>query len=232
MATGSSPGSDHRQICEREWNAIRAEMKDLKGCQVTFISLAVTATGAILTFANFYRGKSGIAYLIPLVIIIPCWWIFFDKATTLTRHVGYCRVIEPIIAGVSFPVEFVGWEDALRKFREVEGGKKPSLTGNFNIIRFLWEFRLSQHTQRYWILVNYVFAALCFASLSFAARSLYLSGGMQSLTINSAVQVLSLGLILYSLNWNSRAVRNLVCGDNSYDRNEAIWKDILKIQSM
>jgi hypothetical protein len=36
-------------------------------------------------------------HIFPLVVLIPCWWGFFDKAKTITRIVGYIRILEGIL---------------------------------------------------------------------------------------------------------------------------------------
>ena len=54
-------------------------------------------------------------YLVPLVVLIPCWWGFFDKAKTITRIVGYFRILEQLAlvdgGGTLDTIDrFLGWE--------------------------------------------------------------------------------------------------------------------------
>jgi hypothetical protein len=173
-------------VVEREWlhkekEALRTELVSLKNCQITFLTYTVTGTGLLMGFAvNLVStDKSplpmlGIMYLVPLTIILPFWWIFFDKATTITRIVGYYRILEELIIDPKSNVTFLGWENALAKFRD-EYGKKSTTPPPPNQERFLVRlFRLIvlQTSQRYWVITYYTFTSLslivfftCFFSL-------------------------------------------------------------------
>jgi hypothetical protein len=56
-------------------------------------------------------------YLIPLIIIFPIWLIFFDKATTISRIVGYYNILEQILNGVHPETKYIGWENSLQTLR-------------------------------------------------------------------------------------------------------------------
>jgi hypothetical protein len=53
-------------------------------------------------------------YLYPLCVLLPSWMVFFDKATTIARIVGYYRVIEGLMLNQLRAASFPGWENALR----------------------------------------------------------------------------------------------------------------------
>lgn len=89
-----------QNILLQEHGNLRQELHNLKSCQITFFSLAITSTGLLLGLGSHFiseRVPASLIFLSPLVIILPCWCIFFDKATTITRIVGYYRVLEQMI---------------------------------------------------------------------------------------------------------------------------------------
>ena len=87
-------------VLQEEQKLLRNEISQLKGCQLQYFTLTVTGTATLFGLAAMSQNPMviGVAFLAPLAIILPCWWIFFDKATTITRIVGYYRVIERMIA--------------------------------------------------------------------------------------------------------------------------------------
>ena len=105
----------------REISALRQDLQDLKRCQLQYFTLAITGTGAVLGLsvlldANF----KGIALLVPLCVILPTWVIFFDKATTITRIVGYQITLEKQISAKEPVYRCLGYETALAEFRARE----------------------------------------------------------------------------------------------------------------
>lgn len=104
--------------CEKERLMLREELHRLKSCQITFLTAAASGTGLLLGLAEFRPNETpGPLYLLPLTILLPFWWAFFDKATTITRLVGYYRILERCVVGGVTEIEFLGWERALREFR-------------------------------------------------------------------------------------------------------------------
>lgn len=106
--------SEWVEIYQRERQILRDELRMLKNCQISYFSLSVTSTGVLFGVAPLLD-NGGLVYLAPLVVILPCWRVFFDKATSITRIVGYARVLERGIVGE--PIHYVGWENALSRFR-------------------------------------------------------------------------------------------------------------------
>lgn len=110
-------------IIIEERKILRNELIQLKNCQLRYFTLSVTATGVLLGLGiQLGSGKSsGLFFLAPLLIVLPCWWIFFDKATTITRMVGYIRVLEEVLrtmANGGSKYQYMGWEVALGLYRE------------------------------------------------------------------------------------------------------------------
>jgi hypothetical protein len=115
----------YKDMLYKEQAVLRAELGNLKNCQITFLTFTVTGSGLLFTFAaNVVTSESspfpqlGIFFLIPLIVILPFWWVFFDKATTITRIVGYYRVLEMLILDPTITASLKGWENALAHFRK------------------------------------------------------------------------------------------------------------------
>ncbi len=109
-------------ILRDEREHLRAELRELKNCQLRYFSFAIGATGAGLGLVSSgtIQNMLPLAFLAPLVIVLPCWWVFFDKATTITRIVGYYRVLEEMICQHPFlpPYPYMGFENAIAYYRE------------------------------------------------------------------------------------------------------------------
>jgi hypothetical protein len=87
-------------LLEKEFTFLREEMRDLKTCQVQFVTFSVTGTGVLFGLVALTQNKlQGVSYLFPLTILLPSWLIFFDKAKTITRIVGYYRILEKLSLG-------------------------------------------------------------------------------------------------------------------------------------
>lgn len=106
--------NSHLPFFNEELKLLREEIRELKKCQIQYFALSVTGTGAILGFSDV-----PVALLAPLAIILPCWMIFFDKAHTITRIVGYMKILERNLEGSRDDI-FIGFENALFKYREQE----------------------------------------------------------------------------------------------------------------
>ncbi len=86
--TAMSQDSNKGAVYEAERNALRQELHNLKGCQITFLTTTITATGLPLGLsATLLKGGDGsavariqgLAFFLPLAVIIPFWWNFFTR---------------------------------------------------------------------------------------------------------------------------------------------------------
>jgi hypothetical protein len=112
----------------REYKMLREELKDLKTCQMQFLTYAVTATGLLFGIINWSSSDSSLpenvtflnitAYLIPLIVILPAWMIFFDKTKSTNRIMGYLRVLERFGQQNVESAKYIGWENAVDKARD------------------------------------------------------------------------------------------------------------------
>jgi hypothetical protein len=109
---------DIKEIIKSEQKFLRAELQQLKKCQLQYFIISVTGTSIIFSLLNGPAQGKELFFLAPLLIILPCWWTFFDKATTITRLVGYTVWLESQLSSQD-PV-YIGYETALQMFRQRE----------------------------------------------------------------------------------------------------------------
>jgi hypothetical protein len=142
-------------LIEKEIEILKDEMRALKECQTRYFCLAVTSTGAI--FAYLLSGinvflcndiqynavlntdtRIDPVFLTPLLIILPLCCIFFDKAQTVYRLVGYYQILECFSLGKCEPNKFVGWENSLNLLREC-GRYREKRIKRYLADIYLWE---------------------------------------------------------------------------------------------
>lgn len=212
------------ELCNYERMALREELHNLKNCQITFLTTSVTATGVLLGLATTLTSslEPGIIFLFPLVILLPSWWIFFDKATTITRIVGYYRILEKLILQDCKAANFIGWENALGEFRRAQERGELTLPNDKQNYHQWFRIVILRTSHPYWVVSYYIFLAL--SSLCVIASTVSLK------TTWFFVILVSLTLVVISALWNARIVRQLIHGRNSYDCNEYFWKQILKVK--
>jgi len=212
-------------LYEHERKALREELYNLKNCQITFLTTSITVTGLLLGLTASLAKESykEIAFIFPLIVLLPSWWIFFDKATTITRVVGYYRILESLILDRYIAENYVGWENSLRLFRKIQKKGKLKRPKDKEKVRFgdwVKEMIFFKTGHRYWIIAYYTFFALsavCAGISIFFNRNFLISGFICFLLLISAI-------------WNARMVWQLIHFKYSYDWNEAFWKQILKVK--
>lgn len=218
------------KFCEKQLFSLRQELLHLKDCQVKFLTFSVITTGAIFGFIGKHGTENisfpfGFGWLLPLVVLLPSWWIFFDKATTFNRTVGYIRIIEKLILGQKSALNFLAWESALAEYRMTTFNdvKYSQLKERLKQIVNLLCFRIPRH---YWILINYIFLLLtsfcCVASWLFSIASWE--------KIQWGTFIFACAAVAFSIFRNIRILRNLVWGKYSDNLNEERWNRILKVE--
>lgn len=133
-------------LMKEELRLLREELIDLKECQTRYVSLSVTVAAAI--FAYLVPGLEGLIQsssyssiyfkinpicLIPLVIILPISSIFFHKASTLFRAVGYYQILEHFNMGNNVD-SYIGWENSLNLFRKYEKKREVFIKSKYGSI--------------------------------------------------------------------------------------------------
>lgn len=130
----------HVDLATAEMDILRKELQGLKECQIKLLSTAPVATGFLIGLPQMVAKGSDVdlplhlCALLPLLVLLPAWWTFFDKARTITRIVGYYRVLEATVRGDFNPKWFPGWERALEVFRRL---RKPG--NNVNPLKPVFE---------------------------------------------------------------------------------------------
>ena len=212
---------DNKEILLQEKDALRRELKHLKDCQLRYFILSITVTGLVLSIGAKGNGISSSVYLGPLVIVLPCWIIFFDKAKTITRIVGYYRVLEQMANG-NKSFQHIGWENSLCKFRDWQSANK--LTYNLETdddrketIKQILKLNVPH---RYWVINYYTFATLSLLSVVCSLADFSLK--------NILFATVSLIFIAVSMRYNLNMLYDLIDGRNSYDANQNFWEKILK----
>lgn len=123
--------ANFKDIYTTEHEILKDDLFHLKDCQIKFIAFAVTSTGLLLSFIA-KEDPSSIFYLIPLIILLPAWCVFSDKAVTLTRILGYYTILEGLLVDRYTVSRFLGWERALGEFRtNYEKKYRPLIEASF-----------------------------------------------------------------------------------------------------
>jgi len=156
---------DNKELLYKEHAMLREELNNIKQAQLWFINFSVGSAGAMgVLFSIGVKEHSpipvSIACLIPLTILLPSWHLFFDKAVTLTRIVGYLKVLEKIIVRPDLVKNFPGWENALVIFRarqELLQQKETADKSSKENRRFS---ELRRTSERYWWTCYVIFCTL------------------------------------------------------------------------
>jgi len=213
-----------------EWESLRKEVEFLKGCQLQYFLLSVTS---VVAFIGLLRlGPSDFAtlentypwiFLVPLMIVVPCWLIYFDKAKSIGRIVGYIMILEEFMLADDNETrsKFVGWERSLAKFRKAFVAntlrRKDNLYPLTRIEQF-WRVLTLRSTNKYW---TYHFYAFGSASAICVLLSSYLR-------INTPIVFwLVVAAYLFLLGYTLEQLRRLVFGRNSYVAHEDAWRRML-----
>ncbi|KPV63867.1 MAG: hypothetical protein AOA66_0596 [Candidatus Bathyarchaeota archaeon BA2] len=234
------PVGFNRELCKKEHNTLRIELNNLKNCQVTFLTFSVAATGVLLGLIKIFSSSNyEIFFLAPLTILLPAWSVFLDKAKTISRIVGYYRIIEGLILDKISVNKFVGWENALQIFRDNEPiemyikkeaikklREKPRFENNqtsFGRLKAFSPFR------DYLTLVNCIF--LCLSVLCMMPAIIFALVNVKSLNANHFIIALVSIIFISTFVHNSITLRDLLCGKHAYEVNEHFWRYILEVET-
>lgn len=222
----------HEQYFQ-EMHMLREELLSLKHCQITFLTFSVTATGILLGFGTLLGSSShtvlSVVFLFPLVFLVPAWWIFFDKATTITRIVGYYRILEKLVLDRQYSVSnFTGWENSLREFRLLQGQDKLACPINQRCVCFsprLCDIFRLKTGHRYWLICYIIFFTL---SLLCVVVSLTLAIAFHN-WVFLGIAIFTSMIFTASAYSNLRMVHKLIHGHSQYNCNECYWEQILGV---
>lgn len=224
---------DKMDYYNNERIAIRQELHNLKACQNNFLITAITTTGLILGIAaTFLRNTPtvpAVVLLLPLSVVIPLWWMFFDKAKTVSRCVGYHRILEMLLLKNHEAKNYKGWERSLgelREKRDVFNDEKEYASKNkISLSKIL----ILMPSNRYWMLAYYTFFGLSILCVgAYLAQQKPVSYFLEHEMILTLLIITSV-LLLITIVANFRAVNNLMNNENSYDANEKMWMELLDV---
>ena len=207
-------------MLREEHKNLRKELQFLKNCQVQYFVLSVAAAGAIAGSGSKAEAPP-LIYLAPLLVILPCWWIIFDKGTTIARIVGYLTILEGLIlAGNRDGYGHIGWENALSRFRDKEK-KVPWLSKIGKYVRGIGQGAISAPfltTHKYWSINWWTFFGLGIASLRMGFTRPF-----------SIISPWGLALVLFVISsiHNLSVLGRLTRGGYSYMGSHKMWKEVL-----
>jgi len=210
----------------RELDTLRHELNNLKRCQFDAVKISIGATGVLLGLAvnaasNASLPYLGAYYLIPLTVLLPFWWIFFDKATSITRIVGYHRIVENVVLHRGVLAKAPGWENALALFRTRQqagelryqpesDAEDQAVSKQRKRLRQFIALTLLGTTKRYWILVYYIYFA---TSVLCIVLSLRTTTGFE---LSAGLLVMSASLLgAIAMIWKTRALIKMLLAMDS-----------------
>lgn len=247
-------GSGHQSVMEacmevdelkanvnREITALRQDLQDLKRCQLQYFTLAIMSTGAILGLSAILgEDLKGLALLAPLAVILPVSVIFFDKATTITRIVGYQMLLEKQVCAQTQIIDYKGYENALGKFRIKEAEAWQAIHQDLRSVRpSLWTVIFLKTRHRFWMINWYTFTALslicCSGAYNLLSRNcvdLFLPFGVHILAPERTMWAGSaFVLVAICSTYTLWLIFSLTHGGLSYRACAMKWEYILKFNS-
>jgi hypothetical protein len=184
------------------------ELVQLKACQNQIILIALAGAGVMLGLAKDQTNSLLLPFyfLLPLLILLPLWVIYFEKARTISRIIGFIQLQEKLIFSEKFEYGIIGWETAMQKYRDQNDAFENEYTKNqrnrnsqnkskeeANEIKKKEEKRLSESV--YWFTVNGVFLLLSLSCILMSLISLF----KENLQINSTSVMIFSPVILIPL---------------------------------
>jgi hypothetical protein len=221
---------DIEKILMNEMDILRKELRHLKDCQIKYFLLSITSTITVIALATKFDKVSPYIFLTPLIVVLPCWWTFFDKASSITRIVGYYRILEQMLLHDGIH-RYIGWERSLHKFRDYQDNNRFDSIKmiHANKTKQVLELLSLKTTHKYWMLNWYTFFSLVALSVTLSAISIACTTALLKSNIHFPVFLFVLILAIYSSIANFRKVIDLIFGHSSYTVNEKRWEYILRI---
>lgn len=176
--------SDQDRLSFRQdlFRDLRMELGQLKGCQIQTLTLGVSGAGLMLGLIDKDPASGRVVlFLLPLAIILPLWTIFFDKARTISRIIGFIRVQEDICVNNQVSI-LIGWETGMKNYWALKEKLWDSPEGKQEINKKLKEINYNEKGKLksrsklfnsfYWATSFIVFVLLSVACLLLSIRNL------------------------------------------------------------
>jgi hypothetical protein len=156
---------------------LRNELIHLKSFQIRIITFGLTGAGIFLGLIKEFGPSPQFCYFLPLIMVLPFWFIFFEKARTIARNIGFIRIQEKLLLSGS-PDALIGFENAMHLYRSKKGEK---LDKNPKVIKYISNLTKDGHknakkmlTSHYWVstyIVFFTFSILCILMSALVANS-------------------------------------------------------------
>lgn len=239
------------EIILTTWKSLRREEEFLKLCQFRYFAISVTS---VVAFVGYVKTSQVGAvegdttpswlFLLPLLVTLPCWWIYFDKAKTIARIVGYLRILERLLARDD-PEDFkkfAGWQSAMGLFREKHRDKTLQRVKQIAPAIGLWKQigrTLTFDTpHKYWTMHFWTFLVLSLTCIGLAMSQyrgpwLVECGSLHPLKctffydrVSQEQFPIAFAAIILGVNtWFSfRLLLRLIFGMNSYEAHWQMWR--------
>lgn len=210
------------------WLNLREEIGFLKKCQINYFMFSIAAAGAAAGFGETaaLRDRGAVTFLSPLLVVLPCSLIFFDKATTISRIVGFLRIVERLLrdpmSGKGQGLTY-GWELPLKEYRWVEAQESVAeKSANYlaGAGHGLWSLLMFTTSHKYWVINWYTFTVLSIVSL-------ILAGTDKSPAFHPVWWIALAGSVLVAFH-NLTVLGRLTKGSYSHDACSSRWERALE----
>ncbi len=109
-----------------EYNSLRNKINQYKSGQITLFSATASATGIMLgLFVSLMLNQTSnlficsILILLPLMVILPSSWMYFDNAIKINRLEAYCTTYaKNFIYSASKQYQYLGYSEYKRRYLE------------------------------------------------------------------------------------------------------------------
>lgn len=111
------PNNDLLEFRKSLFHDLRDELGSLKTCQTSLLIFGSAGAGLFFGIirGDFKLFNPAYLFLFPLIFLLPLWVIFYEKARTIARIVGFLRVQEKLYV-LNSKYGFIGWESAMKKY--------------------------------------------------------------------------------------------------------------------
>jgi hypothetical protein len=185
---------------ENMFRDLRVELGQLKTCQNQAVLFGITGAGIVLGLVKEspIAGMEPFLFLLPIMILLPFWLIFFDKGRTISRIVGFLRVQERLGMAKS-DSGATGWESAMNEYWEQKDlwdtTEHKKVIARIN--KEMGKNRKKLYTSIYWFTVYVIFTALSLVCILISIFSMYISSDPIRLNVILLIIILFLIALLW-----------------------------------
>jgi hypothetical protein len=227
----TTPEGRLHDLMKMEWQSLRSEEEFLKRCQLQYFLFSITVVGLFVGLSHLevpgmqpVISEHSWVFLTPLIITIPCWWIFFDKCKTIARLVAYLRVLEALALSDDreFLKLYLGWETSMGLFRDKFSKgmeRNPNVHPHIPIEKRPWKILTFDTDHKYWVAHYYCFLFVSLICLIIAWKTI---------TTDPTTYILSLLVVLANAVVTFKMLERLLFGQDSHNAHEKEWWTLLR----